>query len=61
MWQELWIALALMMVIEGIVPFVSPGSLRRALLMLAQMDDRSVRVLGLVSMLSGVVLLYIVR
>ncbi len=61
MWQELWIALALMMVIEGIVPFVSPGNLRRALAMLMRMDDRSVRILGLVSMLSGVVLLYLVR
>jgi len=61
MWQDLWTALALMMVIEGIVPFLSPGSVRRALAMVMQMDDRSVRVLGLISMLSGVILLYIVH
>lgn len=61
MWQELWTALALMMVIEGIIPFISPASLRRALAALTQMDDRALRVMGLVSMLSGVAVLYLVR
>ena len=61
MWNDLWAALALMLVIEGIVPFLSPDALRRMLVTVAQMDDRSVRIAGLISMLSGLTLLYWVR
>lgn len=61
MWNDLWAALALLMVIEGIVPFVSPDAVRRMMATLVQMDDRSLRTAGLVSMLGGVALLYWVR
>jgi uncharacterized protein YjeT (DUF2065 family) len=60
-WSDLLAALALVLVIEGIVPFVSPGSLRNMLATVAQMDDRILRITGLVSMVCGVVLLYLVR
>lgn len=59
--QELLTAVALMLVIEGIIPFVSPDALRRMLATLASMDDRSVRIGGLLSMFCGVGLLYLVR
>ena len=61
MWQDLWVALALVMVIEGVWPFLSPGGLRRTLITIAQQDDRTLRSLGFVSMLAGVGLLYIVN
>jgi len=61
MWNELWVAMALMLVLEGIVPFLSPDALRRMLGSLIKMDNRSVRIAGLVSMLAGVALLYLVR
>lgn len=61
MWNDLWAALALMLVIEGLVPFLSPDILRRMLASVAQLDDRSVRIAGLISMLCGVALLYLVR
>lgn len=60
-WSDLLAALALVLVIEGIVPFVSPGSLRNMLATVAQMDDRLLRITGLVSMVCGVVMLYVVR
>jgi uncharacterized protein YjeT (DUF2065 family) len=60
-WSDLLAALALVLVIEGIVPFVSPGSLRNMLATVAQMDDRILRITGLVSMVCGVVMLYVVR
>jgi len=60
-WSDLLAALALVLVIEGIVPFVSPGSLRNMLATVAQMDDRILRITGLVSMVCGVVMLYLVR
>jgi len=61
MWNELWVALALMLVLEGIVPFLSPDALRRMLQVMAAMDDHSLRMAGLVSMLAGVGLLYLVH
>ena len=61
MFDNLLAALALMLVLEGILPFVNPSALRRTLQTVGQMDDRSLRFVGLVSMLAGVVLLYVVR
>jgi len=60
-WSDLLAALALVLVIEGMVPFLNPQSLRRMLETVSQLDDRTLRITGLVSMLCGVVLLYIVR
>ena len=60
-WDDLLAALALVLVIEGIVPFLNPQSLRKMLVMVAQLDDRTLRVAGLVSMLCGVLMLYMVR
>lgn len=61
MWNDLLVALALVMVIEGIMPFISPKGWRNMMLMAAQMDDRSLRTTGLVSMLFGVAMLYLVN
>lgn len=61
MLDSLLAALALMLVVEGILPFLNPGALRRTLQAVGQMDDRSLRITGLASMLSGVLLLYLVR
>jgi len=61
MWHELWVAFALLMVIEGIWPFLSPSSMRRTLLSLAQQEDSVLRVGGLISMIGGVLLLYLVN
>jgi len=60
-WQDLFAAIALVMIIEGMLPFLSPRSLRRAYMMIAQMDDKSIRSVGLVSMGLGLVLLMVVR
>jgi uncharacterized protein YjeT (DUF2065 family) len=61
MLHELLIALGLVLVIEGIVPFLNPAGFRRLLLMAAQFDDATVRFVGITSMVSGVLLLYIVN
>ncbi|MCA1803941.1 MAG: DUF2065 domain-containing protein [Xanthomonadaceae bacterium] len=61
MWHDLLAALALVLVIEGLIPFWKPQALRQMLEMLAQLDDRSIRVAGLVSMVAGLLLLYLVR
>lgn len=43
------------------LPFLSPESFRRLLLLMAAEHKRSLRLAGLVSMASGVVLLYLVN
>ena len=60
-WGDLLAALALVMVIEGMVPFLSPQTMRRMLEKVAGIDDRALRLVGLFSMLCGVILLSIVR
>jgi hypothetical protein len=59
--HELLIATALLLVVEGIWPFLSPQSFRRALLMVAAESDGPLRLTGLVSMVIGVGLLYLVN
>ena len=61
MWHDILIALTLMLVIEGFLPFLNPRLMRQALLMMAQMNDQQLRVAGLTSMLMGIVLLYLVN
>ncbi len=50
-------ALALMLVFEGLLPFLSPGAWRRVFEKATQMSDGQIRFLGLSSMLIGLVLL----
>jgi uncharacterized protein len=60
-WNDLLAAIALALIIEGMMPFLNPGGLRQALEQIAAMSDRSLRTVGLVSMASGAILLYFVR
>ncbi|MFV1972838.1 MAG: DUF2065 domain-containing protein [Thiohalobacterales bacterium] len=60
-WSDLLTALALVLVIEGIVPFVNPQLVRNMLETVSHMDDRILRITGLVSMVFGVIMLYVVR
>jgi len=61
MWHDFLVAGALVMVLEGIWPFLSPDGMRRAMLLLAQQDNHTLRVAGILSMVLGVVLLYLVN
>ena len=61
MWDQIFIALALVLVIEGIMPFISPGGMRKLMESMLSLDDRSLRMSGFFSMVFGLVLLYIVN
>ena len=52
-------ALALMLVIEGILPFTAPKLWREAFRKLTEMSDGQIRFAGLTSMIVGLVLLYL--
>ena len=59
--HDLLVAVALMLVIEGILPFANPRGFRNSLALISQLDDRALRIVGIVSMLAGVLLLYLIR
>jgi uncharacterized protein len=61
MWKELAVALCMVLVIEGILPFLSPRRWRSVAEIARQVDDSTVRMLGLASMVAGTMLLYLVR
>jgi len=61
MWTDLLSALALLLVIEGILPFLNPAGMKNTMRMLSEMDDRTLRITGFVTMIAGAILLYIVR
>lgn len=60
-WSDLGAAIALMFIIEGMMPFINPGTFRQMLEMVSKMEERSVRTLGAVWMFLGIGLLYWVR
>lgn len=61
MWNDLFVALALVLVIEGVLPFLNPAAMRELQRKMAEMDDKSLRIAGLSSMLVGLALLYLLR
>jgi uncharacterized protein YjeT (DUF2065 family) len=60
-WQVLPVAIALVFIIEGMLPFISPNRWRNMLALVEQMDDRVIRNVGLGTMLFGIVILYLVH
>ena len=60
-WSDLLAALALYLVLEGILPFLNPQAMKRVLTTMVTFSDRQLRVWGLASMLAGALLLYWVR
>ncbi|HTC53147.1 MAG TPA: DUF2065 domain-containing protein [Steroidobacteraceae bacterium] len=59
--SDLGAALALLFVLEGIFPFLSPAGTKRALARILSFGDREIRIAGLGSMLVGVVLLFLIN
>lgn len=59
--DNLLIAFALMLVLEGLVPFIAPNAWRETFRRLIQFSDGQIRFVGLTSMLVGLVLLMIFR
>lgn len=60
-WTTFGAAIALMLIFEGITPFIAPARWREVMQAASQLDNRGIRILGLVSMVVGVIALYWVR
>ncbi|MFT3964164.1 DUF2065 domain-containing protein [Propionivibrio sp.] len=59
MTDTLFAAFALMLVLEGVVPFIAPTVWRDTFRRLIQFTDGQIRFVGLASMLAGIILLTI--
>lgn len=60
-WQDLLAAVALVLILEGVLPFASPGRMRQVLEQIQQISDQQLRRMGAISMVAGLVLLYFVK
>ncbi|MDX1320147.1 MAG: DUF2065 domain-containing protein [Oceanospirillum sp.] len=60
-WQVFVSALALVFIIEGIIPFANPARWRKLVATMAQVSDQQLRVMGMISMLIGLFVLYLAR
>ncbi|WP_313952210.1 DUF2065 domain-containing protein [Accumulibacter sp.] len=61
MTDNLLLALALMLVLEGVIPFIAPSTWRETFRRLIQFSDGQIRFVGLTSMLIGLVLLMLFK
>ena len=59
--ETLLLAFALMLVLEGIMPFIAPAAWRETFQRLIQLSDGQIRFIGLTSMIVGLVLLMIFK
>jgi uncharacterized protein YjeT (DUF2065 family) len=60
-WSDLFAAFSLYLILEGLLPFVSPDNWRKSLLMISQFKDGQLRFFGLASILVGLSLLLWIR
>lgn len=61
MWQDILTAVALYLIIEGMIPFIGPDRFRRAVEQISRLNDNNLRIMGLIAMVSGLLLLFMVR
>lgn len=61
MLADILTAICLVLVLEGILPFLSPDGYKSAIRSMLDLDNSRMRIIGLSSMIAGVVLLTIVR
>lgn len=60
-WNDLLAGLAILLVIEGLFPFLNPARARRSFEQLARLADGDLRIAGLISMAVGLALLFLAR
>ena len=60
-WTDLLTAIALVLIIEGLMPFFSPKGWKEVLVKILQMEEKQLRFIGLTSMVIGILILNWVR
>lgn len=60
MGTSLLMAFALMLIVEGLLPFVAPARWREAFLRMARLADGQIRFVGFTAMMAGMLILFLV-
>ena len=60
-WADFGAALALVLVLEGLIPFLSPRGYRNMIQQMSQLPEQALRNVGLVLIIVGLLMLYLVR
>ena len=60
-WTEILTACALLLVLEGILPFVGPSRYKQLVAQIVRLSDNQLRAAGLIAMIAGLLLLFLVR
>ena len=59
-WDDLLVALALVLIIEGVLPFLAPSKLKEVYKSVLDMPEKSLRMMGFGSMVVGLILLFLI-
>ena len=60
-WIEILTAVSLLLIIEGMLPFIRPSRYKQLVAQIVQLSDNQLRIFGLSAMIAGLLLLFIVR
>lgn len=60
-WTEILTAVSLLLVIEGMLPFIRPSRYKQIVAQIVRLSDNQLRVFGLSAMIAGLLLLFVVR
>jgi len=60
-WKDFLAAMALVLIFEGLIPFFSPQGYKNMVQQMSEMPVQTLRSVGLVLMILGVIFLYLVR
>ncbi len=58
-WNDFYTAIALLLIFEGLMPFASPSRWKEMIRSIADIDAKKIRLFGFMSMLGGLLLLYL--
>ena len=61
MWKTVITAIALLLILEGLIPFISQDALRKYMQKIQKMSDQNLRFAGLTAMVAGVLMLFLAR
>ena len=58
MWHSILIAFGLVLVIEGLLPSLNPRAFKQTMSSVTQLEERTLRTMGLISMSIGAIVVY---
>jgi uncharacterized protein YjeT (DUF2065 family) len=59
-WTDLLNAIALLLILEGLMPFISPSGMKETYKKLLEVSDKSLRIGGLIGILFGLLMMYLI-